>query len=122
MKKIIVDTNALMAVSDLSIDIFSALEEACNFKFKIFVLQGTIDELHKIIAEQRGKFKRAAKLGLSLVEAKNLGIIESSGNVDDALVEYSKKGYLVLTQDVLLKKRLSKPYLTIRQKNKIILV
>ena len=49
-------------------------------------------------------------------------IIEEEGYVDDILVEYSKKGNLILTQDTELKKRLTKPYLTIRQKKTIIFI
>ena len=122
MKKIIIDTNALMAVSEFKIDIFSEIKEACNFKYKLFVLEGTLTELERIRIEQKGKHKRAAQLAIKLIEAKNVSILPGEENVDDWLVIYSKKGHLILTQDVQLKKRLSKPYLTIRQKKKIILV
>ena len=121
MKKIIIDTNALMAVSEFKIDIFSEIKECCNFKYELFVLEGTITELEKIRVEQRGKFKLAASLAIKLIEAKCVKVLPSEDNVDDLLVAYSKN-YLVLTQDVELKKRLSKPYLTIRQKKKGILV
>ena len=121
MKKIFIDTNALMAVSEFKIDIFSEIKECCNFKYELFVLEGTITELEKIRVEQRGKFKLAASLAIKLIEAKCVKVLPSEDNVDDLLVAYSKN-YLVLTQDVELKKRLSKPYLTIRQKKKVILV
>ena len=122
MKKIIIDTNALIAVSEFKIDIFTEIEKCCNFKYQLFVLEGTITELERIRVEQKGKFKRAAQLAIKLIEAKNVSVLPGEDNVDDWLVIYSKKGQLVLTQDVELKKRLSKPYLTIRQKKKIILV
>ena len=122
MKKIILDTNALMAISEFNLDIFSALEQCCDFPYNLNVLQGTLDELKKISLEQRGKFKLAAKLALSILRSKGINVIKSSGNVDDLLVEYSKKGYLILTQDVILKRRLHKPYLTIRQKRKIVII
>ena len=48
MKKVILDTNALMAVAECKIDIFAALHDCCDFPFKIQVLQGTVDELQKI--------------------------------------------------------------------------
>ncbi|MFH1276342.1 MAG: PIN domain-containing protein [Candidatus Woesearchaeota archaeon] len=122
MKKIIIDTNALMAISEFKIDLFSEIEKACDFNFKLCIMQGTIDELNKIIEEQRSKFARAAKLALSLIKAKKTEIIKKQGYVDDILVEHSKKGDLILTQDVELKKRLTKPYLTIRQKKKVVMV
>ncbi|MBT4935924.1 hypothetical protein HOL21_01960 [Candidatus Woesearchaeota archaeon] len=122
MKTILIDTNALMALVAFKIDIFSALERDCDFPFRVAVLQGTLDELEKIQNEQRGKYARAAKLAFEIAKAKKIPIIKSSGDVDDLLVEYSKKEYLVLTQDVELKKRLQKPYLTIRQKRMIVIV
>jgi len=122
MKKIILDTNAVMAIAEFKIDLFSELESCCDFTYDLFVLSGTVKELKKIMEEQRQKFKRAAKLALAIIKAKGIKKIASSGYVDDILVELSKKGDLVLTQDIALKKRLSKPYLTIRQKKRVVLV
>jgi len=122
MKEIIVDTNAWMAITELKLDIFTALERDCDFLYRIVVLQGVIDELEKIISEQRGKFRQAALLALGIIKVKKIKILPEAGNVDDLLVQHSKEGDLVLTQDAALKKRLKKPYLTIRQKKRIILV
>ena len=122
MKKIIIDTNVLMAISELSLDVFTAIDDFCDFTYSLQVLEGTITELEKIKEEQRGKFKIAASLALQLLKAKNVKTIPSIGHVDDILVEYSTKGYLIITQDVLLKKRLHKPYLTIRQKKMFVMV
>mgnify|MGYP001578393865 CR=1 FL=1 len=122
MKRILIDTNALMAIGEWKIDLFLALEEECDFLYTIAVLQGTINELQFIQQEQRGKYQAAAKLALALLKAKKVTIIPSGTDVDGALVEYSHQGYLVLTQDIPLKKRLAKPYLTIRQKKKVITI
>ncbi len=122
MKKIIVDTNAWMAIAEFKFDLFGELEKTCDFPYKIIVFQGIIDELKKIASEQRGKFRQAAMLAVGIIKVKKVEIIGERGNVDDLLVEFSKKGDLVLTQDIVLKKRLKKPYLTIRQKKKIILI
>jgi rRNA-processing protein FCF1 len=122
MKKVIIDTNALMAITEFKMDIFSELEKTCYFNYQLFILSGTIDELNKIISEQRGKYKRASQLALTILKIKKVNIIESSGDVDENLVQLSKKGDVVLTQDIGLKRRLTKPYLTIRQKKKIVIV
>ena len=122
MKNIILDTNALMAIAEFKIDLFSELESVCDFTYEIFILSGTIKEMKKIMEEQRGKYKAAAKLALGIIRVKGIKQIESTGYVDDVLVDYSKKDYLILTQDAALKKRLAKPYLTIRQKKRIIIV
>ncbi len=122
MKRIIIDTNAWMAIADFRIDLFAELEKACDFHYEICALQATIEELHKIISEQRARYRQAALLAIGIIEAKKVKVIPKLGNADDLLVEHSKKGDLILTQDAALKKRLKKPYLTIRQKKKIMMV
>ena len=126
MKKIILDTNAMMAVAEFKLDIFRSLEDSCYFHYQLYVLSGTIDELQQIKETQRGKFNLAAKLALGILSIKiSAGIvlvISNKGKVDDLLAAYSKKRYLILTQDVNLKKRLFKPYLTIRQKKFVVQV
>ncbi len=126
--QIIIDTNAWMAMAELKIDLFAELERYCDFPYKIEVLSGTIKELEKIVQEQPGKHKRNAKLALAILRAKKVPILEGdAGNnfdigVDNLLVEHSRKGDLVLTQDVVLKKRLVRPYLTLRQKKYVVMV
>src|SRR3989338_2677682 len=122
MKRIIIDTNAWMTIADFKIDLFSELEKCCDFSYEICVLQGTIDELRKIISEQRARYRQAALLAIGIIEVKRVQLLLEKGNVDDLLVQHSKKGEIILTQDIELKRRLKKPYLTIRQKKKIILV
>ncbi|MBI4983627.1 hypothetical protein HZC32_03210 [Candidatus Woesearchaeota archaeon] len=123
MRKVIIDTNALMAAVEFKLEVFSELAKCCDFKFKTAVLEGTVEELKKIITEQGGKHKAAAKLALAMLQAKDVEVLTSKkNNVDDSLVDYSRNGYLVLTQDLELKRRLTKPYLTIRQRKKIIWV
>ena len=121
-KKIIVDTNAWLGIAEFKIDLFSELERMCDFRYTICVLEGTLKELDKVIAEQRLKFRQVAKLAKQLIAVKNVLVLEGSGYVDDVLVKHSKERDLVLTQDIELKKRLQRPYLTIRQKKTIIIV
>lgn len=122
MKQVIIDTNAWMAITEFKLDIFAALERDCDFRYRVVVLQAIIEELRKIVTEQRSKFRQAALLALGIIETKKIEVLPKQGKVDDLLVEHSKKGDLVLTQDAALKKRLKKPYLTIRQKKKIMMV
>ena len=115
MKRVILDTNVIMALVQLKIDIHEQLKE-----YAVYIVQGTLDELHKILKEGKGKDKLAAKLALEVLSAKKIDILSGEGYVDDILVEYSKKGYGVVTQDLGLKRRLTKPYFTIRQKKYIV--
>ena len=120
MKRIIIDTNAWMAITEFKLDLFSALERDCDFSYKITTLQEVIAELEKIVSEQRARYRQAALLALGIIKAKKIQIIPGTRKADALLVEHSKKGDLVLTQDAALKKRLKKPYLTIRQKKRIL--
>lgn len=121
-KQIILDTNALMAIAEFKIDLITELEKAYDFPYELCVLEGTIKELYKIQEEQREKFKRAAKLALGIIKVKKIKVLPSFGYVDKELVKHSKLGDLVLTQDIELKKELSLPYLTIRQKKRIMVI
>ena len=120
MKRIILDTNFTMIPAQFKIDIFAEINRICNFKYKIFVLDKTIDELKKIIKEQRGKHKRNASLALQLLKAKKVSIIKTKENllVDDILVKIAKKSDYIATQDIGLKRRLKGKanIITMRQK------
>jgi rRNA-processing protein FCF1 len=120
MKTILIDTNALIAVVEWKIDLAEELKKAYDFPFWIAVVEGTREELSRMAREGQGKEKRLARLALALLQAKQIPSRPGRGNVDKILIEYSKKGYLVLTQDRELKKKLLKPYLTIRQKRRIL--
>lgn len=120
MKGIIVDTNILLAIEEVGLDLFGELEH--NFPYPLFVVEGTLKELQKIKLTQRAKFRIAAQVALQLLKAKNVKVLVDEGHVDNILAEYSRQGYLVLTADQELKKRLRKPYLTVRQKKKIVMV
>jgi|SRR3989338_1040818 len=125
MKQIIIDTNAWMAISEFKLDIFAAIERDLDGSYQFVILSEIIEELEKIVSQQRAKYRQAALLALGIIKAKRIQVIinkKGEKKVDDLLVEHSKKGDLILTQDSALKKRLHQPYLTIRQKKKILMV
>ena len=108
-KTILLDTNFLMLSAQFNVDIFSEIERICNFNYKLYVLDKTVDELKYIIEKQKGKQKEAAKIGLQLLKIKNVKVIKTNASekTDDIIVEYAyKKDYLVATQDKDLKRKL----------------
>ena len=123
MKRIILDTNALLAITQFKLDIFSTLERQIDDKYALFVLDKIQKELEKLIKESRLSEKKAAKLALALITHKNVEVIKTPENgltVDEELLRM--KGYAVLTQDAELKRQLKEQgieVLTIRQKKKI---
>jgi rRNA-processing protein FCF1 len=106
MEKIILDTNFLLIPTQFNVDIFSEIDRICTFKYKLYIVDKTIDELKKIIEEQKGKYKFAAKIALQLVKKKGIGIIKTKkGYVDDLILDLLDENHILATQDVLLKKR-----------------
>lgn len=150
IKMIIIDTNALMAIGQFKVDLFTELERIRSETRTLAVLEGTIQELQKIAGgnskrsenmgsiqsimnKKPGNDQRHARLALALLKAKKVQVLTEKfleefskenerPRVDDLLVKHSQQGDLVLTQDQGLKRRLQKPYLTLRQKKTIIQV
>ena len=120
--KIILDTNFLLVPSQFKVDIFSEINNICNFKYSIYILDKTVDELNKIVDEQKGKHKEAAKLALKLIKFKKIKIIRTKeGSVDDLLLEQDA---VIATQDKALIKKLKnnkKKVIQLRQKKYLIL-
>ena len=110
MKKVIIETNFLMIPFQLKVDIFSEIERIVNHAYETCVIDKTIDELKKILENERGKTKQAAKFALSLIEKKKLKIIKTlddKKDADDEIISIAKKeDCIVATQDKLLKERL----------------
>ena len=108
MKKILLDTNFLLAVYQFKVDIFAELDRICNFNYKLFILDKTIEELKNIIERQKGRHKDAARIALQLLKLRKVGVIKtrSKKHTDDVILDYAEKDYLVATQDKDLKRRL----------------
>ncbi len=127
MKKILLDTNFLLAPIQFKIDIFSEIDRICIFSYKLYILDRAIEELNNIIEKQKGKSKEAAKFALKLVKLKEIGIIKTSEKltVDELILNNAnKKEFIVATQDKLLKKELKTkhiPLIIIRQKKRLVL-
>ncbi len=69
----------------------------------------SVAELKKIVEEQKGKDRDAAKIALKLVAIKNVRVIKTKGSkkTDDIILEMaSSNDFIVATQDKDLKRRL----------------
>ena len=107
MKKIIIDTNFLMIPIQFRVDIFSEIDRICNFNYKLYIFDKSIDELKNIVKKQAVKNRKAAQFALKLIKLKNIGIIKSEReNVDALILSNLGKDTIVATQDMLLKKKL----------------
>ncbi len=119
MEKIVLDTNFLMSVYELKLDIFDEIRKAVDFNYELFVLKQSINELEKLINKTGFSKKREAiKFALNLLDAKikdkEVKILDVPGeHVDDILAGLD--GYIIATNDKELKSRCKK-ILTIKQK------
>ena len=126
MKKILLDTNFLLIPYQFKVDIFSRIERISTFKYELFILDKTLDELKKIVEEQKGMDKEAAKIALKLISIKNIGIIKtkSSEKTDKLILDVaSKDDFIVATQDKELRYMLKQnnvPIMLLRQKKKVV--
>lgn len=89
--KIILDTNILIYIIKFKVNI-SQLKE-----HQLYTLEPVKKELKSLDSLE-------AKIALELT--KDLKVLKSKGNVDNLLIKYGKKGYIIATQDKELRKRL----------------
>ena len=111
MVLVLLDTNLLMVPQQFGVDIFSEIERICP-EYELVTLSGIVLELKKIKeTAKKGKDKRAASVALSFIEKlhKKIKIVESLGDVDEFIVNFSaENGAIVCTNDKELKKKLRK--------------
>lgn len=126
MKKIILDTNFLMVPLQFRVDIFSEFNRICDFNYRLYIFERTIDELRTIVEKQPAKHKKAAQFGLKLIKLKNIGLLKSGqSGVDNDILEYAGKDVIIATQDAELKRELREkniPIIILRQKKYLQLV
>ncbi len=128
MRKILLDTNFLMICFQFKVDIFAQIDKISAFNYRLFVLDKSIDELKKIVEEQKGRHKDAAKIALKLIAIKNIGIIKTKSNekTDDIILDIaSKEDFIVATQDKDLKRRLinqSVSIIVLKQKKNLVIM
>ncbi|MFB6191212.1 MAG: PIN domain-containing protein [Candidatus Nanohaloarchaea archaeon] len=99
-KKIILDTNFLVAPFQLSLDLFDQLEELYPGA-EIYTLDDAVQEAKSI---ESGKYRALVE---KLLETQDIEVLktEGEGSVDDLLVKLSDE-YVIATNDRELRERL----------------
>ncbi|MGQ9720840.1 MAG: type II toxin-antitoxin system VapC family toxin [Candidatus Jordarchaeum sp.] len=120
--KIVLDTNFLMTPFNLEIDVISELDRIINQKYEIIIPLGIIKELKGLLKNPNLKTRTAAKLALKIAKRyKIVDIKDENGDIDDLIVQFSKKEYCaVATNDQNLRRRLKSegiPTIYVRQKS-----
>jgi uncharacterized protein len=112
--QVILDTNFLLIPGEKGVDVFSEIDRILSEPYELCVLDKTLAELEKIVANSAKKKEGFnAKLGIVLLKQKNLKILTSFSEeyADKAIVEYAEKnpeGVVVATQDKGLRDKLKR--------------
>ncbi len=112
--RVLLDTNFLMMPYKDHVDIFQEIGRlmASDQEYEIAVPASVKRELETLAVKDRGENKVAAKLGLQLLEQKNVPVIESPPDVraDDDILRLAEddRQIVVCTNDKLLKTELRK--------------
>ena len=104
--KFLLDANFLMVPGKFRVDVFRELE-----KFgrpELYTTELVVKELSKL-SKAKGRDAFFAKLGLSFIQEKDIGILESQEKKADAdILRLSKQGFTVCTQDKALTSKIMK--------------
>jgi len=113
---VLLDTNFLMLPSHEKVNIFASVEECLQLRPRFAALKSTVEELRRIASEGGPKERRAALLGLELVERCGVELVDDSAipgdSADDKIVEYAREALMrgdkliVATNDRELRRRL----------------
>jgi len=124
MEKILLDTNFLLIPYKFKLDIFSQIDKISTFK--LFILDKTLEEINRIIKNQKGADRDAARIALKLISFKKINVIKTQTHekTDDVIIDISsKKNYIVCTQDKELRTKLRQKNVSViilRQKKKVV--
>jgi rRNA-processing protein FCF1 len=123
--KVVYDTNFLMSISELGIDVVEEVNKAANCRVNHYVLESTIKELETFIKSSLLSKRQAAKFAVKYISSKPVDKIKLKSDkklVDDQLMELD--GYYIATMDRELRRWLKDrgtKLVTIRQKRYVVL-
>ena len=99
MYHIILDTNIILNTIKFKIDLFSEINRICDFPYKLYVLDKTLEEL---------KNKKHSKLAVQILNKKNINLIKTNSKleVDSLLLKIREPRLIIATNDKALIKKL----------------
>jgi len=120
MKKVLLDTNFLIACIKNKIDFF---EEIKFQGYKLIIPENVIRELKKISkSNQKRKSKEAAEIALELIKRDSYEKLKfEKRNTDNEIAKFanSKEDIIVATLDRELKRKIKKNKMVIKGKKKL---
>ena len=126
MQNIVIDTNFIVTAYKFKMDVFEELRAKLDFKYQLYIVDKTIDELEKLINKASLTDRIGAKIAIQLLKQKNVRILKTAKDrsVDELLLALDPRMFIIATQDIALKRKLKEKkfrIITIRQKKQIAL-
>lgn len=127
MTKVIIDTNMLLSLGEVGVDIFSEIARIMTSSYQLCIIDKTVDELDSLIETGKTDQKLAAKLAKKALKTYPVKIIKTDKkfHVDRLILENLDKDTIVATQDQELKRKLRArqvPHIIVRSKTHLELV
>jgi rRNA-processing protein FCF1 len=96
----------LLAIPQFRVDVFNGVREKLGGNALFFVPESVMGELRSIW-KGSGRDKRIVELVLKVMEKEGVREMKTvAGNADEALIELSKKGFFVASNDRELRKKI----------------
>ena len=100
------DTNMLLAIRQLKVDVFSGVAEMFGEKAELVVPKQVLGELESLKKEGQSKAK-AVDVAMAEIKGHRVKALEAEGTgADDALAFLAEQGYFVASNDAALRKRI----------------
>ena len=104
--KIAFDTNMLLAIGQLKVDVFSGVEKKFGKEIMLAIPKQVLEELEKFKTGNE-TMKKDTGIALEEIERHKVEKIQvEAGNADNALEEMAKQGFYVASNDAVLRKRI----------------
>ncbi|MCD7781114.1 MAG: PIN domain-containing protein [Methanosphaera sp.] len=113
--KIIVDTNFLMMMIQLNIDVIEELKIIAPSNYDLVVPSIVLDEIDSLKRKAKGKDKIAANVARKIATQKPFinTHIDKTDHVDNLLLDYCSSNDVICTNDKTLRKRARKRGITV---------
>jgi rRNA-processing protein FCF1 len=121
LNKVALDTNMLMAVGELKIDVIEGIEKSIG-KTEFFVPEEVIKEMEKLKEKNKTK-KKNIVISEKLIKKYCKILKGENKSADQRMQELAEKGFIVATNDKKLRKKIkNKGFKTafVRQKKVIV--
>ena len=104
-KKVAMDTNMLLAIAQFKVDVFGAVKEKLG-AVRFAVPEEVMEELEKIAMQGKNR-ELEVRIALGEIAKNDVERLDASGgNADKSLIELSKRGFFVATNDGVLRKKI----------------